>query len=100
MQPGQNLFDPLWVGKASIELQVIGGTHSLNVRLGADPEERSGSHALLLRQYPKRSSAIPRAVADRLAVVIAVGFLPRRIIKIVGHNAVGLRIETGHDRVV
>jgi hypothetical protein len=51
------------------------------------PKKRCGPHALLLCQHPKRNSAVPRPIGDRLRVMIAVDFVSRRIIKVIGDDA-------------
>src|SRR5271165_632407 len=100
MEPGKNLLDALRIGKTGVELQIVSGANSLYVGFGTYPKETSGAHALLLGQNPERSSAVPGAVADGLRVVIAIDLFPGRIIKAVGHNAMMLRVEAGHDRVM
>src|SRR5579862_268421 len=100
MQPRENLLDPLSVGKAGIELQIVTGTNALNLRFGAYPKERSGAHTLLHGQNPQRSSSVPGAVCDRLGIVIAVRLFASRVVKAVGHDAVMARIEAGNDGVV
>src|SRR5580698_3986340 len=100
MKPGQNLFDPLFIREFSVKLQIVSGTNSLNVGLGTDPEEACGSHALLLRQHPERSSTVPGAVADGLGVMVAIDLFSSRIIKRVRDDAVMFRIEAGGNGVM
>src|SRR5580658_5048894 len=100
MEPSQNLVNPLSVGKFSVELQIVSGTNSLDVRLRTDPKETSRPHALLLRQHPEWSSTIPSAVADCHGITIAIDLFPSRIIKAVGHDAMMFRVKAGNDGVM
>ena len=100
LQPGDDLIDALFIGKVIVEMQIIRGPPAINFGLRTGPEEAGAAHALFFRQAPQGGASIPASVAIRLWITVGVSLFARRIVELVGHDAVMLGIEAGHQGVV
>ena len=99
-QPLHDLIDARLVGYGVVIVQVVARPLAGDLCLRAGPEEAGCAHALLLCQRPERHTAIPGAIGYCLRIVEGVALLARGVIEAHGDDAVMLRVEAGHQRVV
>ncbi len=100
VEPRQQLIDAPVRRHASVEMQPVARPHAVDRDVGSGPEHRRGMPALFFDADPERLAAPPRGIRDRLLILVDERLAARRIDHAVVDDAVMIRIEAGHQRVV